>query len=64
MFTIGTLILIAATAWYAARTSAGERMHIFILTNDEVRSAVLRAAQDVKLSPFACWDYCHVGSDS
>lgn len=49
MFTIGSLFLIAAVALYAERANVRDRANVAVLSDDEVRTAVLHARQDVKL---------------
>lgn len=52
MFTVLSLVLIFGAGWYANRTHAEDRNNIANLTDDEVRSAILHARQDIKLVVF------------
>jgi hypothetical protein len=52
MFTFAAFVLIAGIAWYVARKNEKERKNISLLTDDEVRSAVLHARQDIRLVAF------------
>lgn len=52
MFTAGAFFLIAAIAWYVGRANVKDRQNVAMLTDDEVRTAVLHARQDVKLIAF------------
>jgi hypothetical protein len=49
MFTIVSFVMIAAVGWYVQRENVKDRANIAVLTDDEVRSAVLHARQDIKL---------------
>jgi hypothetical protein len=52
MFTIGAFLLIAAIGWYVGRANISDRQIIATLSDDEVRTAILHARQDVKLITF------------
>lgn len=52
MFTAVAIALILGAGWLANRTHAKDRLNVAILDDDEVRSAVLHARQDIKLVCF------------
>ncbi len=52
MFTIAAFFVIAAIGWYVGRLNIKDRSIITTLTDDEVRTAILHARQDIKLIVF------------
>lgn len=52
MFTTGAFFLIALIGWQVGRANIKDRANVAILTDDEVRTAILHARQDVKLVAF------------
>ena len=52
MFTAVAFVLIIAIGWYVGRLNVKDRSNVAVLTDDEVRSAILHARQDVKLVAF------------
>lgn len=52
IFTGIAIALIVGAGWWADRTHAQDRKNIAILDDDEVRSAILHARQDIKLVVF------------
>jgi hypothetical protein len=52
MFTVGAFLLIAAIAWYTERANVKDRGIVATLSDDEVRTAILHARQDLKLIAF------------
>jgi hypothetical protein len=52
LFTIGAFVIIAAFGWYVQRENVKDRSNVALLTDDEVKTAVLQARQDVKLVVF------------
>lgn len=49
MFTAGAFLLLAAIGWYANSQFSKDRGTVALLTDDEVRTAILHARQDIKL---------------
>lgn len=52
MFTFIAIALIVGAGWWADRNHPKDRENIAILDDDEVRSAILHARQDIKLLVF------------
>jgi hypothetical protein len=52
MFTLVALILIVGAGWYADNRHEKDRKNIAISDDDEVRSVILHARQDIKLLVF------------
>ena len=52
MFTGVAFALIVGIGWYTMRTNVKDRANISVLSDDEVRTAVLHARQDIKLVAF------------
>jgi hypothetical protein len=52
MFTVGAFIAITLIAWYVGRANVKDRAVVALLSDDEVRTAILHARQDVKLVAF------------
>lgn len=52
MFTIGAFIAIAAIGWYVDRANIKDRGIVALLTDDEMRTNILHARQDLKLIAF------------
>jgi hypothetical protein len=52
MFTIGAFIGIAAIFWYVEKANVRDRSIIAIVSDEEVRTAILHARQDIKLVAF------------
>jgi hypothetical protein len=52
MFSAIAIALIVGAGWLANRTHAQDRQNVTLLTDDEVRTAVLHARQDIKLLCF------------
>jgi hypothetical protein len=52
MFTIGAFFLIAAIGWYIGRANVKDRQIIAIVSDEELRTAILHARQDLKLIAF------------
>jgi hypothetical protein len=52
MFSAVAIALIIGAGWLANRTHAKDRQNVALLSDDEVRTAVLHARQDVKLLCF------------
>jgi hypothetical protein len=52
MFTAGAFVLIAVIGWHVGRLNVKDRLNVAALTDDEVRTAILHARQDVKLVAF------------
>lgn len=53
MFTVGASILLAMIGWYVGRQYIKDRADVALLSDDEVRTAILYARQDLKLVAFA-----------
>ena len=52
MFTIAAFFGIAAIGWYLDKANVSDRSNVAILSDEEVRTAVLHARQDIKLVAF------------
>lgn len=52
MFTVIAFLLVGVIGWYADRMNVKDRSNIAILSDDEVRSAILHTRQDVKFVAF------------
>jgi hypothetical protein len=52
MFTIGAIAVIVIIGWYVERLNVADRQRTEILSDDEVRTAILHARQDLKLIAF------------
>jgi hypothetical protein len=52
MFALGAETLTGLIMWYADRCHVRDRQSVTILSDDEVRTAILHARQDLKLVAF------------
>ena len=52
MFTAAAFFLVGLIGWFVSRANTRDRANVAILDDDEVRTAILPARQDVKLVAF------------
>ena len=52
MFTLAALLALGAIGWLVGRANVRDRAIVAVLSDDEVRTAILHARQDIKLVAF------------